>query len=170
MVAFAQNLGILQTRIDQRFPCFIPELWSLICSKKYIFCNFVLPSARNLSLLKEFTYMDMKVFITFFQKMICLIGVWATVYGIVAIKIAKKTVKTLISDQTAFATVVYFGQVFGFCRLIIRMHTMNRSTLFGRNHPTLLLIKKRRSSDATGGLLSNNSAIFRRKQICWSLF
>ena len=29
-----------------------------------------------------------------------------------------KTVKILISDQIAFAAVVYFGQVFGFCRLI----------------------------------------------------
>ena len=48
--------------------------------------------------------------------MICLMRVWATVYGILAIKIAKKTVKTLISDQTAFATVLYFGQVFGFRR------------------------------------------------------
>ena len=170
MVAFAQNWGILQTRIDQRFPCFLPELWSLNCSKKYIFCNFVLTSARNLSLLKEFTYMGLKVFITFFQKMICLIRVWATVYGILAIKIAKKTVKTLISDQTTFATVLYFGQVFGFRRLIIRMRTLTRSTLFGRNHPTLLLIKKRRSSDATGGLLSKNPAIFRRKHMCWSLF
>ena len=30
----------------------------------------------------------------------------------------KKTVKILIPDQIAFAAVVYFGQVFGFCRLI----------------------------------------------------
>ena len=45
-----------------------------------------------------------------------LIRVWATVQ--LAIKISKKTVKILISDQIAFAAVVYFGQVFGFCRLI----------------------------------------------------
>ena len=31
---------------------------------------------------------------------------------------------------------------------------MTRSTLFSRNHPTLLLINKRRSTDATGGFLS----------------
>ena len=44
-------------------------------SKKCIFCNFVLTSARNLSLLKRFTYMPLKVFITHFQKMIWFIGV-----------------------------------------------------------------------------------------------
>ena len=68
-----------------------------------------------------------------------------------------------MSDQIAFATVVYFGQVFGFCRLIIRTHTMTRSTLFSRNHPTMLLIEKRRLTDATGGSLSKNFAILTRK-------
>ena len=33
--------------------CSLPELWSLNFLKKCIFCNFVLPSARNLSLLKH---------------------------------------------------------------------------------------------------------------------
>ena len=42
---------------------------------------------------------------------------------------------------------------------------MTRSTLFSRNHPTLLLIKKRRSTDATGDLLSKNFAIFTRKHV-----
>ena len=163
MVAFAQNWDILQARLDQRFPCFLPELWSLNCPKRSIFCNFVLTSARNLSVLKQFTYIDLKVFITVFQKVKCLIGVWATVHEILAIKISKKTVKILISDQMAFATVVYFGRVFAFCRLIIRTHTMTRSTLFSRKHPTLLLIKKRRSTDATEGLLSKIFAIFTRK-------
>ena len=87
-------------------------------SKKCIFCNFVLTSARNLSVLKQFTYMDLKVFITVFQKMIWFRGVWATVHEIFAIKISKKSVKILILDQIAFAAVVYFGQVFRFCRLI----------------------------------------------------
>ena len=31
------------------FACFLPELWSLNCPKTYIFCNFVLTSARNLT-------------------------------------------------------------------------------------------------------------------------
>ena len=53
------------------FPCFLPELWSLNCPKNCIFRNFVPTSARNLCLLKQFTYMDLKVF----QKMIWFIGV-----------------------------------------------------------------------------------------------
>ena len=47
---------------------------------------------------------------------------------------------------------------------------MSRSTIFSRNHPTLLLIKKRRLTSATGGFLSKNFAIFTRKDQCWSLF
>ena len=47
---------------------------------------------------------------------------------------------------------------------------MPRSTLFSRNHPTLLLIKKKRSTDATGALLSKSFQIFTRKHMCWSLF
>ena len=36
--------------------CFLPELWPLICPEKCIFYNFVLTSARKLSLLEQFTY------------------------------------------------------------------------------------------------------------------
>ena len=44
--------------------------------KKCIFRNnFVLASARNLSLLKLLTYMYLKVLVTLFQKMIWHIGV-----------------------------------------------------------------------------------------------
>ena len=35
-----------------QFSCFLPELWSVNCPKKCIFYNFVLNSARNLSLFK----------------------------------------------------------------------------------------------------------------------
>ena len=63
---------------------------SLNCPKKCIFCNFVLNSDRNLSLLNKFTYMDLKVLITFFQKVIWFIGVWATIHEILAIKISTK--------------------------------------------------------------------------------
>ena len=59
---------------------FIPELWPVNCPKMCIFYNFVLTSARNLSLPKQFTYMNLKVFITFFQKMVCFIGVRAAVH------------------------------------------------------------------------------------------
>ena len=71
-----------------QFPCFLSDLWSLNCLKKCIFCNFVLTSARNLSLLKQFTYMHLKVLITLFQKMVWFIGVWA-VHEILVIKISK---------------------------------------------------------------------------------
>ena len=65
---------MLQTvrALSQRYQ--LPELWSLNCPKNSIFYNFVLTSARNLSLLKQFTYMHLKVIITLFQKMLWFIG------------------------------------------------------------------------------------------------
>ena len=42
------------------FPCSLPVLWSL---------NFALTSARNLSRLKQFTYMHLKSLVTNFQKL-----------------------------------------------------------------------------------------------------
>ena len=72
------------------FPSWVfPFLPSMVCklSKKGIFYNFVLTSAINLSLLKQFTYMHLKVLITFFQKMLWFIGVWASIHEILAIKI-----------------------------------------------------------------------------------
>ena len=78
--------------VDKKWgiPCVLPELWSLNCPKKRTFCNFVLTSARNLSLLKHFTYMHLKALIPLFQKTISLIGVWATVHEILAINVSKK--------------------------------------------------------------------------------
>ena len=75
---------------------------------------------------------------------------------IIAIEISKKTVKIPISDQIAFAAVVYFGQLFVFCWLINKSVlvstnnvqitcTISRSTL-SRNHPTLHLIKMRKKN------------------------
>ena len=78
-----------------QLPRFLPELWSLNCPKKYIFCNFVLTSARNLSLLKQFTYTKLKVLITVFQILIWFIGVWATIHEISAIKSSK----TMLTQQ-----------------------------------------------------------------------
>ena len=40
-----------------------------------IFCNFVVASHGNISLIKEFIYMYLKVLITLFQKMIWFVGV-----------------------------------------------------------------------------------------------
>ena len=75
------------------FRCFLHELWSLYCPKKCIFCKFVLTSARNLSLLGQFTYMLLKVLIILLQKVVRFIGVWATIYEILAIKTLKKIQK-----------------------------------------------------------------------------
>ena len=53
--------------------CLVSELWSLSYLKKCIFCDVVLTSARNLSLLKQFTYMNRKGLVTHFQKMVLFI-------------------------------------------------------------------------------------------------
>ena len=47
-------------------------------SIKCIFCNFVLTSARNLSQLKQFTYMHLKSLVTNFQKLMSIM-LWLTV-------------------------------------------------------------------------------------------
>ena len=50
----------------------------------------MLNSAKNLSLLKQLSYMHLKVLITLFQKILWFIGIWATVHEILAITISKK--------------------------------------------------------------------------------
>ena len=52
-----------------------------------MFYNFALTWARNLSLLKQVTLMDLKVLIILFQKMVWFIGVWATDHETLVIKI-----------------------------------------------------------------------------------
>ena len=47
-------------------------------SKKCIFCNFVLTSARNLGLLEQFTYMYLEGLVTHFEKMVLFIMLWLT--------------------------------------------------------------------------------------------
>ena len=59
-----KNWGILQTRKSL---------------KSAFFGNFVLTSARNLSLLKQFTYIHLKGLVTYFQKMVLFIMLWLTV-------------------------------------------------------------------------------------------
>ena len=88
-------------------PCFRPELWSLYCPKKCIFCNFALTPARNLSMWKQFTYMDLKYLVTVFQKIIWLIRLWATAHEMLPIKIPK-----------AMLTQQKFNKVFRFETLI----------------------------------------------------
>ena len=48
-------------------------------SKKVHFCNFVLTSARNLILSKQFTYMHLKGLVTHFQKMVLFIVLGFTI-------------------------------------------------------------------------------------------
>ena len=64
--------------------------------KKVHFLQFVLTSARNLKLLKQFTYVHLKLLITLFQKTVLnffrkwYIGVRAAAHEILKIKISKK--------------------------------------------------------------------------------
>ena len=73
------------------FPSWVMVL--KLSKKVHFFCNFVLTSARNLSLLGQFTYMLLKVLIILLQKVLRFIGVWATIYEILAIKTLKKMQK-----------------------------------------------------------------------------
>ena len=70
---------------------FISWVMVLKLSRKGIFCNFVLISAKTLSLWRQFAYMHLKVLIALFQKMICFLGVWTTVHEVLAIKWSKNT-------------------------------------------------------------------------------
>ena len=58
---------------------FSPWVMVIKFSKKVHFWNFVLPSAKNLSLSKQFTYFRLKGLVTYFQKMVLFIMLWLTV-------------------------------------------------------------------------------------------
>ena len=89
-------------KVDQKmesfvwFPCSLPELWSWNCLKKWVFCNLMLNSARNLSPLKQFTYMHPKGLAT--QKMVLFIMLWRTVSEV--LKVWTNFVKLLLSQHT----------------------------------------------------------------------
>ena len=53
--------------------CSFSELWFFNPMKKCIFCNFVLMSARNFGLLKQFTYLHLNGLLMHFQKMVVFI-------------------------------------------------------------------------------------------------
>ena len=63
------------------FKCYLTELWSLNCLKNFIFCNFVQRSAKNLSLLKQLTYMRPKGLVTYFQKIVIAYYAMAYCFG-----------------------------------------------------------------------------------------
>ena len=67
-------------------------------SKKVGFCNFVLTSARNLSLLKQFTYMHLKGLVTHFQKMVLFIMLWLTVLKILVFEIEVRKISAHFFD------------------------------------------------------------------------
>ena len=69
--------------------CLLRKLWSLNCLWKCIFCKFVLTSARNLSLLKQFTYMHPKDLVTHFQKMVIVYYAIAYCFGDVRVWIRR---------------------------------------------------------------------------------
>ena len=76
------NLG------DHRFICpvFTFPAWVMVLNlskKVHFFCNFVLTSAENLSLLKQFPYIHLKDLIMHFQKMVLFIMLWLTVSKII---------------------------------------------------------------------------------------
>ena len=56
-----------------------PKIMVLKLSKKCIFCNFVLTSARNLSILKQFTYIHLKGLVAHFLEMVLFIMLRFTV-------------------------------------------------------------------------------------------
>ena len=78
--------------------------WVMVCklSKKvHFFTILCWPKQKSLSLLKQFTYMHLKVLITLFQKMLWFLGVWATFHEILAIKISKTMLKFLKNYSTS---------------------------------------------------------------------
>ena len=59
------------------------EYYKHLDRKMGIFCKFVLTSARNLSLLKQFTYMHLKGLVTHFQKMVLFVILWLMFWRLV---------------------------------------------------------------------------------------
>ena len=93
------NSEILQTfrseKVDEKngVLCLVFMFFSWVMvlklSKKVHFCNFVLASARNLGLLKQFTYMYLEGLVMHFQKMVWFIMLWLTVLETLVFEIEK---------------------------------------------------------------------------------
>ena len=94
---FQTQKWILQTVRSQKVHekngviCLVSILpsWVMVLklSKKCIFCNFMLTSARNLSLLKQFTYIHLKRLVTHLQEMILFIRLWLPVSEILVFEV-----------------------------------------------------------------------------------
>ena len=85
------NSYIEKSRWKNGVICLVPMFpsWVMVLklSKKVHFCNFVLTSARNLCLLKQFTYIHLKGLVTHFQKMVLFFMLWLTVSEILVFEV-----------------------------------------------------------------------------------
>ena len=70
-------------KVDEKIGSFVLKV-----PKNILSCNFVLTSAQNLCLSKQFTYVHLKVLITLFQNIVY--RVLVTVHEILRNKISKK--------------------------------------------------------------------------------
>ena len=68
---------------------FLSWVMALNLSRKAHFLQFLADFSKKPKSVKAISIFHSKVLTTFFQKMIWLIGVWATLYEILAIKISK---------------------------------------------------------------------------------
>ena len=84
---YKNDVAVRVEKIDEKMGHLSSFHVSLNCPKKCIFGNFVLTPARNLSLLKQFTYMHLKVL----SENGMFYVIWATVHEKLAIKISKMT-------------------------------------------------------------------------------
>ena len=73
-------------------PNFLFPSWVMVLklARREHFCKFVLTSARNLNLLKQFISIHLKDLIMLFQKIVFFIEFWATIHKILKNKISKK--------------------------------------------------------------------------------
>ena len=99
-----------------QFPCFLPELQFLNCPKS-AFSAISADLSRKPKSVKAIYIYGSGFYYSLSENNIPYQGLSHRLYQQLKLK-KKKTVKILISNQIAFAAVVYFGQVFGFCRLI----------------------------------------------------
>ena len=99
-----------------QFQCFLPKLKSLNCPKVH-FQQFCANLSQKPKCVKAiYIYGSESFYYSLSENDMPYRSLSHRSYQ--QLKYQKKTVKILIPDQIAFAAVVYFGQVFGFCRLI----------------------------------------------------
>ena len=111
------------------FPCFFPEFLSVNCPKKCIFYNFMLTSARNLSLLKQFTYIQLKDLVKHFQKMVLFIMFYLTVSEILVFK-SNNFVKILRSQHFFDILIANISSIVAQTPIIHTIFSKNLMTTF----------------------------------------